>query len=108
MTNIRFYRDTRGLLRGFSIVGHTGSAPAGEDIVCAGVSALSQTAVNALEGVAGIKVSLHMSDGYLGVRLPKGLDAKKLYNAQVILRTVRQGLQGIAATYPQYVRMREK
>ena len=48
MTSIRFSRDKSGRLSGFTVVGHTGYAPEGEDIVCAGVSALSQTAVNAL------------------------------------------------------------
>ncbi|HIQ61970.1 MAG: ribosomal-processing cysteine protease Prp [Christensenellales bacterium] len=105
MTSVRFYRDRRGLLRGFSVIGHAGSAPSGEDLVCAGVSVLSQTAVNALEAVAGIEVVLHMGDGFLSVRLPKGLSAKRLYGAQVILRTVRQGLEDMAKAYPRYVRV---
>jgi len=108
MTSIRLYRDRRGLLRGFSVIGHTGSAEAGEDIVCAGVSALSQTAVNALESVAGIEAIFHLGEGYLSVRLPRGLSARARHTAQVILRTVRQGLNDIATAYPQYVRISQK
>ncbi len=103
MTRVRFHRDGRGLLRGFTAIGHTGSAPQGEDIVCAGVSALTQTAVNALEGVAGIVPIVRTGDGMLRVRLPGGLNARQSHDAQVILRTVRQGLGDIAKVYPQYV-----
>lgn len=105
MTSIRIYRDRRGLLLGFSVIGHTGSAAAGEDIVCAGVSALAQTAVNALEAVAGVPTTPRMGEGYLSVRLPRGLRARALNTAQIILRTVRQGFDDIATAYPQHVRI---
>ena len=41
-----------GLLAGFECRGHAGYAPAGEDIVCAAVSVLTTTCVNAMETVA--------------------------------------------------------
>ena len=105
MTNIRIYRNGQGRLCGFSVIGHTGSAPAGEDIVCAGVSALAQTAANALETVAGIRPILHMGDGFMSVRLPRELDPGKLFVARIILKTVQQGFTDIVASYPQYVRI---
>lgn len=106
MTGIRFYRGRSGKLRGFSAVGHTGSAPQGEDLVCAGVSALTQTAANALEAVAGVVPITHVGEGFLSVRLPRGLSAGQLYRAQIILRTVRRGLMDMEAAYPQHVRVR--
>ncbi|MCL1964007.1 MAG: ribosomal-processing cysteine protease Prp [Firmicutes bacterium] len=105
MTSIRIYRNRRGRLRGFSVIGHTGSAPAGGDIVCAGISALAQTAVNALETVGRIKTTPHIGEGYLSVRLPRGLAARELHRARIILRTVRQGFIDIAASYPHHVRV---
>ncbi|GHU82486.1 hypothetical protein FACS1894196_0880 [Clostridia bacterium] len=105
MTSIRFCRTPRGLLRGFVVVGHTGAAPSGEDIVCAGISALTQTAVNALESVAGIKTHPRIAPGFLSVTLPRGGTARQRARAQIILRTVRRGLRDISASYPQYVRM---
>ena len=105
MTSIRIYRDGGGRLCGFSVIGHTGSAPEGEDIVCAGISALAQAAVNALETVAGVQATPHVGEGYLSVRLPGGLSAGKLHRARIILRTVRQGFISIAASYPRYVRI---
>ncbi len=105
MTSIRFYRSQAGHLRGFSVIGHTGSAPAGEDIVCAGISALSITAANALESVAGVTPRTHVRDGFLSVRLPANMSAKTRFAAQVILRTARQGFSDMAVSYPQYVRV---
>ena len=92
MTSIRFSRDKSGRLSGFTVVGHTGYAPEGEDIVCAGVSALSQTAVI-------------IRSGFLSARLPRGLRAKQRYEAQIILRSVRQGLEDIAKAYPGLVKV---
>ena len=105
MTSIRFSRDKSGRLSGFTVVGHTGYAPEGEDIVCAGVSALSQTAVNALEAVAGVEAKVIIRSGFLSARLPRGLRAKQRYEAQIILRSVRQGLEDIAKAYPSLVKV---
>lgn len=106
MTNIRLYRDSRGQLRGFSVIGHTFSAPAGEDIVCASVSAVSQTAANALETVAGIRPTVAIGDGFLSVRLPKGLTPRQKDIARIILRTAQQGFMDMASAYPEFIRIR--
>ena len=105
MTSVRFRRDKSGRLSGFTVVGHTGYAPEGEDIVCAGVSALSQTAVNALEAVAGVEAKVIIRSGFLSARLPRGLRAKQRYAAEIILRSVRQGLEDIAKAYPDLVKV---
>lgn len=105
MTSVRIYRGRRGQVSGFSVIGHAGSAPQGEDIVCAGLSALAQAAVNALETVAGIKTTPRIGEGFLSVRLPRGLTKRELRTARIILRTAEQGFIDIAAAYPHYVRV---
>lgn len=104
MTSVRLYRDKRDLLSGFSVIGHTGFAGAGEDIVCAGVSALALAAINALETVAHIPAHPYIGDGYVSIRLPKGLSRRQRDDAQIILRTAQQGFTDIAAAYPRFVR----
>ena len=47
----------------FSCTGHAGAGKAGEDIVCAGVSALVITTVNALEAFTDSRFSLREEDG---------------------------------------------
>ena len=74
MTSVRFCRDSRGRLCGFTVLGHTGYAPEGEDIVCAGVSALTQTAVNALETVAHAPASVIVRSGFFEREAPQGAE----------------------------------
>lgn len=105
MTLIRLYRDRRGSLTGFSVIGHAGQAPEGEDIVCAAISALSLTAANALTSVAGFQPLLHVGDGFLSVRLPRRLTPTMRRTADIILKTAERGFSDIAAAYAEYVRI---
>ena len=41
MIEITVYRNQNNLYTGFDCIGHAGYANAGEDVVCAGVSALA-------------------------------------------------------------------
>lgn len=107
MIAVRFYRTAKGRLTGFMVTGHSGAGPHGEDIVCAAVSALSVTAVNGLEKVAGIDVSPRVCDGFLYIRLPGYLSKKRKHDAKIILRTARLGLRQIANQYPRYVTIYE-
>ncbi len=51
MTKITFYKTAAGEYAGFTCMGHAGYADAGEDIVCAGISALVINAINSLEEI---------------------------------------------------------
>ena len=104
MTTVTFLTEESRII-GFDAKGHSGYAAEGEDIVCAAVSALSQTAVNALEAVAGVEPEVIVRSGFLSARLPKGLRAKQRYAAEIILRSVRQGLEDIAKAYPDLVKV---
>ena len=106
MVVVRFYRTPKGKLSGFSVTGHSGAGFHGEDVVCAAVSALSVTAVNALERVAGIAVSPFVSDGMLHVRLSGRITPKQRHDAKIILQTARLGLYQIARRHPRHVRCR--
>lgn len=50
MIDISIRRD------GITISGHAGYAPAGQDIVCAGVSALTQTLIKSIEDLTSDKI----------------------------------------------------
>ena len=107
MTTVEVYRGPDGLLRGFRAQGHAGAGTSGRDIVCAAVSALTQTAVNALETVAGVQTHPTVDEdaGLIECVLPQGLDAQRARTADIVLRTVRQGLMDIQTSYPRYVRV---
>jgi len=89
---------------GFEIKGHAGFADYGKDIVCAAVSVLSTTCVNALESVAGVKATVSVKEGGMAVSLPENAG----HDAQVILRSMAQGLSDIAEQYPKHLQLTEK
>ncbi len=92
-------------LIGFECNGHAGFRRAGRDIVCAGVSALTITCANALESVAHVQPECSMEDGHLTVFLPQ---ESRTPEAEIILLTLRQGMQDLKETYPKYVTLTEK
>ena len=49
MTRVTFYQNRNGQLTGFKAADHDGYAEAGEDIVCAAISALVIHTINAVE-----------------------------------------------------------
>ena len=92
-----------GLITGFECTGHAGFAQAGSDIVCAAVSVLTTTCANALEAVAGEKPLVKAAPGKMTLSLPDGGG----HDAQVILKTMRQGLQDVRDAYPDYLLLNE-
>ena len=87
-------------ISGFECKGHAGYAPAGSDIVCAAVSILTTTCVNALESVAGVKPQLIVRDGLMKAVVPED---QMTHDAQIILRTFEQGIRDVASSYPKYI-----
>ena len=61
MTTVEFYMSEQGI-RGFEIRDHNGCSY-GQDIVCAAISALSQTAVMGLQDV-GVDCSVEIRDAF--------------------------------------------
>ena len=93
---------------GFSrcrVSGHSGYAEAGSDIVCAAVSILTCTCVNALESVCGLVPRVTANrEGILSFSLPKRT-AEEDARAQILMGALRQGLSDLAESYPQYVQL---
>ncbi|MCG0275542.1 MAG: ribosomal-processing cysteine protease Prp [Thermosediminibacteraceae bacterium] len=104
MIKITVILDADGRVRGLLIKGHAGYDEYGRDIVCAAVSALTETAVLGIEEVAGIKISPIKKEGYFYLTLPEDASEEKLYKADVILDTMVLGLKDIARTYPAHVK----
>jgi uncharacterized protein YsxB (DUF464 family) len=107
VTTVTVFFRPAGDLAGLRAEGHAAYARRRQDIVCSAVSALTQTAVNALEAVAGVPTEpvVNEKTGLLEVILPGGLTAKQAADCQIVLRTVVQGLTDIAESYPGQVRV---
>lgn len=104
MTTVTFFTGASGLV-GFSACGHTGYAEAGSDIVCAAVSALSQTAELGVRKVACAQAHtvLDADKALLEVYLTEQ-DPQAFSRAQLILRTFEEGILEIERSYPAFVR----
>lgn len=108
MINVEFYETDRGW-QGFRAHGHAGYADPGEDIVCAAVSILTQTAVLGLEQVLGVACQLQIDEakGLLECALPQGLPEKLWQDAQLVLEVLLVGLRSTAEEYGDYVSVKE-
>lgn len=107
MTEVRVRRAPDGTILELTVNGHTGYADLGEDIVCAGVSALAVTALIGLKKVADHPHEGKASAGKMFVRLKPGGTPESLAKAQVILETTLLGLRDIARDYKDFVRVTE-
>jgi len=88
------------------ITGHSGQAEAGRDIVCAAVSILGCTCVNALESVCGVVPLIEENDdGVLGFRLPETTPEENA-KAQILMGALRQGLADLAEEFPPNVTLK--
>lgn len=85
--------------------GHTGYGVEGEDIVCAALSSIVQTAVLGLMGVAGIRVSLKRDDkkGFLQADLPLTLTERERHDADIILETMCMGIADLYEGYSDFI-----
>ncbi len=104
---VAFFRRADGALTGYRAQGHTGYAEAGQDIVCAAVSALTQSTLNGLKNVLGAPVIFDIDDqsATLEARLAPEATEADIRQAQLLLRTLLEGLQAIQRSYPRNVRI---
>ncbi len=100
-----------GLYTGYRSEGHSGYAPSGSDIICAGLSMLETTCVNAMESLLDIRVSPRVEEetGLLSFDLPE-LEGEQASGAQLLMGTLGQGCSDLQEAYPGYVKfeMRER
>ena len=107
MIRARLYRRDDAVV-GCRIEGHSDHAEKGRDIVCAAVSVLGSTCVNALEQVCGqAPVITGNTDGLLEFRLPE-LPEKAAHDAQVLMAALERGLRDVGGAYPRDVRIEYK
>jgi uncharacterized protein YsxB (DUF464 family) len=105
MLHITVFRDSQGNIAALEAEGHADYADIGNDIICAGASALIQTAILGLIKVLGIIPGLEKEDGYLYFTLPELSDRNLQEKSQVILETILLGLHEIMLKEPEKVRI---
>jgi len=88
------------------VIGHSGYAPSGSDIVCAAVSAIVQTAILGLKNVPGVDVKDRIGDGKLECRIVRATGAGAQCQVDAITTTMVLGLKDIEKSYGEYVQVR--
>lgn len=101
---IRYIIRTReGNIVEYEVSGHSGYEDRGRDIVCAGVSAIAQTAAVGLCHHLSTAPVWQQKEGYLKVKLRTPLKRDEAQAAQVILKTMQLGIEALSESYPEYV-----
>jgi uncharacterized protein len=105
MINVKFTRNSKNQIVGFSLSGHAGFDQYGKDILCAGVSTLSQGIVNGLTEVVKIKplLTINEGDGVLKCDLPSNLSDYDMDRAQLLLLTLEINLTDLQKSYKKYI-----
>ena len=76
MTTVTFHTEG-SRISGFSVKGHSGYAPAGEDIVCAAVTSAVRLVECTVNDVMGLRAAVKVQEkaASISLRLPGGLSA---------------------------------
>lgn len=95
--------DTADVRKGLllRVEGHSGAGARGNDVVCAGISAVTQTALVGITRVAGIRQDLSHGEGFLESKIELvGLDDTQRVALDVIVDTMIAGLDEIEKEHP--------
>jgi len=108
MTKVKIIRNNEQAIIAFEAKGHSDKmAIKGNDIYCAAISAITQTAAVGLAEYAKAETELKMEDGYLFCRLINLTDAQKP-EVKAILETMRLGLYSFSQENGKYIRLIEE
>ena len=107
MIEIKFFMDSRGGIH-MTLRGHAGTAPKGEDLVCAACTTLAYTAAQAVQDmntfgklVKPPKINIRKGRATI-IATPK---QNAVTEALTAFRTVQCGIRVLAHNYPKHVRL---
>lgn len=89
---------------GFKVLGHSGYAPAGQDIVCAAVSAMTMLTINLIESSFSVPSDLQVDEdsGLISFKVcVESVEATK------VISGFRQELLALQAEYPRNILVKE-
>ncbi|TCL64207.1 hypothetical protein EDC14_101912 [Hydrogenispora ethanolica] len=108
MVSILIKRDLSGLLCGFTCSGHADYSDKGFDIVCSGISALTQTTLLALNQLVDLELQVEAEPktGFLDCKWSPD-DPLKQAQADLLVGAMRLGLSEIQKLYPKNLKLLE-
>lgn len=106
MTNVKVTKRN-GHITAIECDGHTGYGVEGEDIVCAALSSVVQTAALGLMSVVGININLVRDDsrGYLKFEIPGGLNETEQIQVDAIMNTMLCGVGDLNQGFSDFIEL---
>ena len=106
MTKCEFFRDG-ARITGFSISGHSGYAEAGQDIVCAAITAVVTMAEATINDVCGAKAKVRVKDEQARISLTLPATCDEEDTVQAVLAGMLLYLCNLRDEYPDYIEVLE-
>ena len=109
MTNVTIEKNGNSIKR-IVCDGHTGYGVEGEDIVCAALSSVVQTALMGILMIAGVNAKYERDDtrGYLSIEIPSGLDKETQHDVDVITSTMLLGISDLNEGFSDFIELEVK
>ena len=106
MTRCEFFTEG-DRIPGFSISGHSGYAEAGQDIVCAAISAVVTMAEATINDVCGAKAKVRVKDEQPRITLTLPVSCDEEETVQAVLAGMMLTLISLRDDYPDYIEVLE-
>ena len=106
MTRCEFFTEG-DRITGFSISGHSGYAEAGQDIVCAAISAVVTMAEATINDVCGAKAKVRVKDEQARITLTLPTSCDEEDAVQAVLSGMMLTLLSLREDYPDYIEVLE-
>ncbi len=104
MTTVTFHSEG-SRLTGFTVEGHSGLAPEGEDLLCAAVTSAVRLAECAVNDVLGLEASVKVreKDAFLSLKLPGSLGQANESTCQTLLTALMVYFAELHEEYPDHL-----
>ena len=106
MTKCEFFTEG-DRITGFTVYGHSGYAEAGQDVICAAISAIVTMAEATINDVCGAKAKVRVKeeDARVTLTLPASCDEEE--SVQAVLAGMMLTLCNLRDDYPDYIEVME-
>ncbi|MDS1029414.1 ribosomal-processing cysteine protease Prp [Bacillota bacterium LX-D] len=105
MVIVEIFLDDLERVQSFQVKGHANAGIYGQDIVCAAVSVLTQTALLGMEHYLTADMQIERKSGWLKCVLPQQMPQDEAEKAQIILQTMLLGLYSMEKGYQKYMKI---
>ena len=99
MVRVTVFQE-RGTPVGFELTGHADAGAYGEDVVCAGISAIAETALLGITDVLKLDAAWTREEGDLRCELSRETAGEELMKAAIVFNTMIAGLTSLQQGYP--------